>query len=188
MNTVTSAFGPDAALGLANSMHGPGAHYRRRARAGEAPHDHLVSPEDAVQFLDGHAIPDPGGLPTEAQLDRLRGLRALVRALADDPDLGLASWHQGLDALLVGVDFRLRADGTLHAAATDWNGIIDDLLPAILGLSAERDRIRRCGNPLCRWLFVDRSRRGGRIWCEAAVCGNRMRVRRHRQRLPDARA
>jgi CGNR zinc finger protein len=186
MNTVTSVLGPDAALGLANSMHGPGAHYRRRARAGDASHDHLDSPQDAVGFLASHAIPDPGDPPTDVQLLRLRQLRVLVGTLADDPDLDLSAWRRRMDSLLAGADFRLRADGTIHAAAMGWDGIANDLLPAILRLSAERDRIRRCGNPLCRWLFVDRSRRGSRIWCEAVVCGNRMRVQRHRQRLAGA--
>ena len=37
---------------------------------------------------------------------------------------------------------------------------------------------------------IDRSRMQNRIWCEAAVCGNRMRVSRHRRgpAAADARA
>jgi hypothetical protein len=182
MNTVTSVLGTDAALGLANSLHGPGAHYGRRARAGEPPHDHLATPADAGAFLVSHAIPDPGVLPTRQQLRRLRGLRSLTRSLADDPGLELANWRSRLDELLAVIDFRLQTDGAIRSAAGGWDGVTHDLLPAMLALSFERDRLRRCGNPRCRWLFVDRSRRGGRIWCEAAVCGNRMRVRRHRTR------
>jgi predicted RNA-binding Zn ribbon-like protein len=181
MKTVTSRFGEESALGLANSLHGPGAHYRRRARPGEPAHDHLRSAEDAVEFLATHAIPVPAEAPTDAQLRRLRTIRSLVRALADARD-DLGGWTAELDAALARVDFRLRADGTIHSTAGGWDGIADDLLPAALALAADRDRIRTCGNPRCRWLFVDRSRLGNRVWCEMAVCGNRMKVGRHRMR------
>ena len=93
-----------------------------------------------------------------------------------------------MDRELERVDFRLRADGSLRSAASGWVGVTDDLLPAALRLAEDRDRLRRCGNPRCRWLFVDRSRKGNRIWCEAAVCGNRMRVGRHRRRPSAAHA
>lgn len=186
MDTVTWRLGTDAALGLANSLHGPGAHHRRRARDGEPPHDHLDTPERAVEFLTTHAIPDPAVPPTERQLARLRAIRAVVRSLADDPDLDAARWRRGLDEALDGIDYRLRSDGSVRSARSGWDGITDDLLPAALSVAGERDRLRRCGNPRCRWLFVDRSRQGNRIWCEAAVCGNRMRVGRHRGRPVDA--
>ncbi len=182
MDTVTSALGIEAALGVANSLHGPGAHYRRRARDGEPPHDHLDTPARAAEFLTSHALPDPGRPPTERQLARLRAVRAVIRSLADDPDLDTADWRTSMDATLADVDYRLRADGSIRSAATGWDAAIDDLLPAALALADQRDRLRRCGNPRCRWLFVDRSRQGNRIWCEAAVCGNRMRVSRHRAR------
>lgn len=182
MDTVTWQLGTDAALGLANSLHGPGAHYGRRARDGEPPHDHLDTPERAVEFLTTHAIPDPGAPPSAAQLARLRAIRAAIRSLADDPELDMTGWRRRLDEALDGIDYRLAADGAVGAARDGWDGIADDLLPAALAVAAQRDRLRRCGNPRCRWLFVDRSRQGNRIWCEAAVCGNRMRVGRHRGR------
>jgi len=181
MDTVTWQLGTDAALALANSLHGPGAHYRRRARDGEPPHDHLDTPARAVDFLTTHAIPDPGRAPTEGQLARLRSLRASIRALADDPSFDPLAWRSAMDAALADVGYRLRADGSMRSPATGWDGVTDDLLPAALALAEERDRLRHCGNPRCRWLFVDRSRKGNRIWCEAAVCGNRMRVGRHRR-------
>ena len=44
-------------------------------------------------------------------------------------------------------------------------------------------RIRVCPN--CRWLFLDRSRNGSRLWCDMAVCGNRVKARRHYRRRHD---
>ncbi len=182
MNGVTFRLGAGSALGLANSLHEPGAHYRRRARPGESAHDHLESPASAVEFLVTHDIPDPGSTPTDAQLDRLTSLRALIRSLADDPALDIDAWRDAVQTMLDGVAFRVTRDGAVRSAAEGWDGIADDLLPATLDLAADRALLRRCGNPRCRWLFVDRSRQGNRIWCEASVCGNRMRVGRHRMR------
>ncbi|MEO5885518.1 MAG: CGNR zinc finger domain-containing protein [Candidatus Limnocylindrales bacterium] len=182
MNTVTWRLGPAAALGLANSQHGPGAHYRRRARPSEPPHDHLGTPDDALAFLSTHDIPTPAGPPGTAQLARLRSIRALIRALVDDPEHDPVTWRAAVEAALEGVDYRLRSDGSMRSASDGWDGITDDLLPAALELADEHPRLRTCGNPLCRWLFVDRSRNGSRVWCEMAVCGNRMKVGRHRLR------
>lgn len=179
---LTSWLGPDAALGLANSAHGPSAHYGRRARPDEPAHDHLVTAEAAIEFLGTHAVPIPGEPPSVAQIDRLRWIRALIRELIDDPGVSLEAWRVHFEAVLADARYRLEADGTLRAAGEGWDGVTDELVAAALTLAAERARLRRCGNPGCRWIFVDRSRKGNRIWCETAVCGNRMRVGRHRLR------
>lgn len=187
MLPVTSHLGTDAALGLANSQHGPGAHYRRRARAGDPAHDHLATPADAIEFLGTHHVPTPEPAPTARQLARLRELRALARSLIDDPALEPRAWRAAIDAALADIDYRIRPDGMLRSVAPGWDGVADDLLPALLALATERDRLKHCGNPLCTWLFIDRSARGSRVWCEAAVCGNRVRVGRHRRAGPTGR-
>jgi len=44
-------------------------------------------------------------------------------------------------------------------------------------------RLRECQR--CSWLFLDRSKSHGRLWCRAEACGNRARVARHyRARAP----
>lgn len=182
MDTITWPLGPDAALGLANSLHGPGAHYGRRARADEPDHDHLAEADDARAFLAAHAIPAPLEDPDDGHLARLRAIRALARSLMGLPPASDVRWQAAMDRVLATVDYRLGSDGVLRSAAAGWDGVADDLLPAILALAGERERLRTCGNPQCRWLFVDRSRSGRRIWCEMAVCGNRMKVGRHRRR------
>jgi predicted RNA-binding Zn ribbon-like protein len=40
-------------------------------------------------------------------------------------------------------------------------------------------RLRMCGNPKCRWLFVDDSKSGTRRWCTMRTCGNRAKAHRH---------
>lgn len=43
--------------------------------------------------------------------------------------------------------------------------------------------IRRCANDRCLWLFVDRSRRRNRRWCDMQVCGSRAKARAYYARL-----
>ena len=45
------------------------------------------------------------------------------------------------------------------------------------------DRLKLCENPECRRAFFDRTRSRTRRWCNSGTCGNRARVRRHRERL-----
>src|SRR5262245_31734132 len=45
--------------------------------------------------------------------------------------------------------------------------------------SDELDLLRACANPGCGWLFLDRSRRGNRRWCDMQVCGSRAKARRY---------
>ena len=42
--------------------------------------------------------------------------------------------------------------------------------------------LRACGDPACRWLFLDTSKNHSRRWCDMKVCGNRMKARRFKAR------
>jgi predicted RNA-binding Zn ribbon-like protein len=44
------------------------------------------------------------------------------------------------------------------------------------------DKVKRCANPECGWLFLDDSRAGKRRWCSMSSCGNRAKARRHYHR------
>ncbi|MEU0965348.1 CGNR zinc finger domain-containing protein [Streptomyces sp. NPDC005917] len=63
---------------------------------------------------------------------------------------------------------------------------------AVLAWSALQDtmpgRLRPCANPECRLFLVDRSKTNKARWCSMAVCGNRMKARRHHQRTREAAA
>lgn len=41
------------------------------------------------------------------------------------------------------------------------------------------DRLRRCDDDGCGWLFLDTTRNHSRRWCSSGDCGNRDRARRH---------
>ncbi len=44
------------------------------------------------------------------------------------------------------------------------------------------ERVRRCANQECGWLFLDDSRAGKRRWCSMQSCGNRAKAKRHYHR------
>lgn len=43
-------------------------------------------------------------------------------------------------------------------------------------------RLRPCENPDCRLFLIDHSKPNKARWCSMAVCGNRMKARRHYER------
>ena len=72
-----------------------------------------------------------------------------------------------------------------------------DLDPVLCGVvwsaarlltSEDLSRLRCCADPECGWLFLDRSRRGNRRWCEMRECGNRAKARRYYRRHRAAKA
>jgi predicted RNA-binding Zn ribbon-like protein len=55
-------------------------------------------------------------------------------------------------------------------------------------LSSGAERVRECGDPTCRWLFLDISKNHTRRWCNMKTCGNRMKARRHQARQQESEA
>ncbi len=49
-------------------------------------------------------------------------------------------------------------------------------------------RLKPCGNPDCRRFLLDRSKPNSARWCSMAECGNRMKARRHYERVKGAQA
>jgi predicted RNA-binding Zn ribbon-like protein len=49
-------------------------------------------------------------------------------------------------------------------------------------------RLRPCANDECRLFLIDHSKANAARWCSMAVCGNRMKARRHHQRIRNTQA
>jgi hypothetical protein len=175
---VITRYRVDDLLTLANSWHGPGAH-RHVQRVASAPHDHLATPGDARDFLHSHGMEVPKRPPSRRELVPLRELRRAVQRIADHPT---AVGERALSTLVPRGSFRLDARGRLKATGSAWSAVASDLLLPLLELARARDRLKRCRNPACRWLFLDRSRNDSRLWCEMGVCGNRAKASRFRGR------
>jgi predicted RNA-binding Zn ribbon-like protein len=86
----------------------------------------------------------------------------------------------------------LRASAT--ADGLSWEPDTDDAkrgaVRAILAWDALRiaspGRLRACANPDCRLFLIDRSKPNTARWCSMAICGNRMKARRHHRRMKSA--
>jgi predicted RNA-binding Zn ribbon-like protein len=76
-----------------------------------------------------------------------------------------------------GIDLDPEVDDTLERGLFSLLLVIRDAQ-----LDGTWPRLKACGNPECRWAFYDRSHSRRGIWCDMAVCGNRIKNRKLRER------
>jgi predicted RNA-binding Zn ribbon-like protein len=141
------------------------------------PTDDLADPALARAWLAG-----AGGLGTDSELrhvlDVRRALQAVVRG-QQPPAV--------LDRALRGVT----CTPTVTSNELVWTlNVPPDrelAVRAILAWDAlakqSPGRLRPCANDECHLFLIDRSKTNTARWCSMAVCGNRMKARRHYQRV-----
>ncbi|BBX32892.1 hypothetical protein MMAG44476_08246 [Mycolicibacterium mageritense DSM 44476 = CIP 104973] len=104
-------------------------------------------------------------------------LQAVVRGSesADKLDPFLEAVALRPTATVDGLSWELDTDDAMRGAVR-----------AVLAWDALRisspGRLRACANPDCRLFLIDRSKPNTARWCSMAICGNRMKARRHYQR------
>ncbi|TNC42766.1 CGNR zinc finger domain-containing protein [Mumia zhuanghuii] len=108
---------------------------------------------------------------TPATLAEARRLRDLLRARA--------AGNRSVDPVTIGVDVVLDDQVSLRGAT-----VTAEIAVAVAQLSLEGrlGRVKICPADDCRWAFYDHSRNQSRQWCSMQVCGNRAKVRQHRER------
>ncbi|MEB3062748.1 CGNR zinc finger domain-containing protein [[Mycobacterium] zoologicum] len=140
------------------------------------PHDELEDPSTARAWLSAHDISLKSG-----QLQELLELRTALQTVVRG-DGGPQTLQPFIDGVGLspnmsddGISWSLSTRETSHAAAR-----------VILAWDALRisspGRLRPCANPECRLFLIDRSKPNTARWCSMAICGNRMKARRHYQR------
>jgi len=172
----------DALLEFASSRHGLEAHPPpENLRAPRTrPHDHLIDSSEAATWLRPRkALAVPSGRPTARELTSLREVRGAVLALAARDRAG---YRRRVKRLLSGRVYAMRLDGRPIATERGWSGFVARLLVPLIELQSVADRVKRCDNALCEWVFLDRSPGRTRRWCEMKGCGNRLKVRAYRAR------
>ncbi|WP_217554239.1 CGNR zinc finger domain-containing protein [Streptomyces sp. GbtcB6] len=142
--------------------------------------DRLADPAEARSWQRAH-----GGSGTAAELRTLVAARDALQEVVRGtrPATSLAPLLEDVVSRPrlspAGVSWQLDAPAERRMAAE-----------AIMAWSAVQQtmpgRLRPCANPECRLFLVDRSRTNKARWCSMAVCGNRMKARRHYQRTRDA--
>jgi predicted RNA-binding Zn ribbon-like protein len=140
------------------------------------PADDLADPARARAWLVA-----AGGLGTEAELRRVLRVRQALQAVVRGqqpaevlaPELEGVSSVPAIDGGRVGWTLSVAPDRELAVRAIlAWD--------ALAGQSP--GRLRPCANDECRLFLIDRSKANAARWCSMAVCGNRMKARRHYQR------
>ncbi|MFD1825764.1 CGNR zinc finger domain-containing protein [Mumia zhuanghuii] len=108
---------------------------------------------------------------TRTTLDQARRLRDQLRTRA--------AGEPPVDAVTIGVDVVLDDEVALRG-----DTVAAEIAIAVAQLSIEGrlGRVKICPADDCRWAFYDHSRNQSRQWCSMQVCGNRAKVRQHRER------
>ncbi len=129
--------------------------------------------------------------PALREFDAALALRETIYRLFNAQAEGKAAPPRDLDALNEAMA-RAPARTTLKRGRDGYSWEVDAKSGTALALLAPvlwsagdllagpgLDRVRRCANPECGWLFLDDSRAGKRRWCSMSACGNRAKARRH---------
>lgn len=141
-----------------------------------APRDDLADAEAGLRWLSAHDLPASQD-EWRAVVEARTALQAVVRGTGEP--VSLSPFVEGVRRVAGvdddGVTWRLDLpDGRAAAARAvlAW----DELRVSSPG------RLRPCANPECRLFLIDHSKPNSARWCSMAVCGNRMKARRHYQR------
>jgi predicted RNA-binding Zn ribbon-like protein len=140
------------------------------------PTDDLADPEQGRAWL-----ASMGGVGTDAELRTVvqtrAGLQAVLRG-TEPPDVLAPVLHgvacvPALDGGQVSWRLRVAPDrGLAVRAVLAWDTLAKN----------SPGRLRPCANGECRLFLIDHSKAGTARWCSMAVCGNRMKARRHYER------
>jgi len=138
--------------------------------------DELADRDSARAWLEAR-----GGRGSAKELARVRETRALLQSLVrgQKSPASLAPYLGGIgyrptvtdDGLSWSLD--VAADAKLATRAVLAWGSLRSHAPG---------RLRPCANDECALFLIDRSKANNARWCSMAVCGNRMKARRHYQR------
>lgn len=142
---------------------------------GEA-RDLLGQSKVAKAWMREHAVP-----ATDVELTALVEARSVLQAVVRG-DESPAALQRFLDRVALrpsasrdGVDWQLAVEkgprGAVRAVLA-WDGL----------RVSSPGRLRPCANIECRLFLIDRSKPNTARWCSMAICGNRMKARRHYRR------
>ena len=113
----------------------------------------------------------------------LRQARAAMRDALSGRDTAPLNRVLGHGRVRLSVSAALAPLRTLDADDPAWQPAVTAAANLLDLLEQAPDRIKHCENPACALWFFDTTRNGTRRWCSMAVCGNRMKARRHYDRV-----
>jgi predicted RNA-binding Zn ribbon-like protein len=167
---------PDLCLDFANT---------RYWRGQAAPTETLNAPADLAAWTKAPKAPSP------KDFEQAIALRETIYRLFDAQAQGKAAGPRDLETLNAALtQAPARTSLKRNRGGYEWevdarSGTALAMLAPVLWSAGDLlagprlDRVRRCANPECGWLFLDDSRAGRRRWCSMSSCGNRAKARRH---------
>ncbi len=154
--------------------------------------DALLDPEAAGVWLAAAGLWNEPGLPDPGELHDARKVREAIRAMLVTNGGGPAPAPGDLQPLgdlmqTSRLRMELQPDGRISLGPEPRGRLAGPLASLLLLIrDAQQDgtwtRLKACRNPDCLWAFYDRSHTLRGTWCDMAVCGNRIKNRRLRQR------
>jgi predicted RNA-binding Zn ribbon-like protein len=154
--------------------------------------DLLATRAGARRWLAGRGLSSPGARITEADVDRLHGVREGLRQLiaaGQGPSVSpSAPAARALNELLAGASIELRFTAVgpelIPVAASSVGRALGSLtaIAARAMIDGSWQRLKVCPGPHCGWVFYDHSRNGSGRWCSMNVCGGREKARAHYRR------
>ena len=155
----------------------------------------LLAFVNTVDFEEGREwLPDwlreRGLAGATGELEQAERVREALRALLLD--------HNGIEANVAAagvtlaeasraarLELRIAAGGPrLVPAAAGLDAELGALVALVAAAVADGSwsRLKACRAESCRWAFYDGARNRSRRWCSMAVCGNRAKAQRYRER------
>lgn len=142
----------------------------------EVVQDELADPEAARSWQRAHG--GSGSADEHRHLVQARDIlqdvvRGTLPATSLAPLLTGVSSHPRISPTGVAWELDVPAERRMAVQAVmTWNALEETM----------HGRLRPCANAECRRFLIDRSKPNQARWCSMAVCGNRMKARRHYQR------
>ncbi len=156
-----------------------------------------ASPEESLDLLAG---PDAleewcakSGLCADAppqDLTRLRSFREALRGVLEvnaGTREASSAWAS-VEPFARGASYGIRIDVSGSPALEPAGHGAERTIAALLAIVYDAmrrgywPRLKACRKESCRWAYYDRSKNGSGVWCDMAVCGNRMKAKRRRNR------
>ena len=154
--------------------------------------DALLDPEAGRAWLAAAGLWNEPRLPEPGELHDARSVREAIRAMLvmnGGRPAPAPGELQPLRDLMQTSPLRmdLQPDGRISLGPEPGGRLAAQLASLLLLIrDAQQNgtwaRLKTCHNPDCRWAFYDRSHSLRGTWCDMAVCGNRIKNRRLRQR------
>jgi predicted RNA-binding Zn ribbon-like protein len=123
------------------------------------------------------------------------GSSAELRATAEARDVlqGLVRGAESIEALTPLLADVIRRPAVTETGVEWWLDVTVERRPAVRAVlawdelrRASPGRLRPCENTECARFLIDHSKPNRARWCSMAVCGNRMKARRHYERTKKA--